>query len=44
MLALYYNMLYTDLEAYKQACEQDTSKPKFIDENTGEWIEFPNQN
>lgn len=32
------NMLYELLEEYKA----DTSNPPLIDENTGEWIEFPN--
>lgn len=33
------NRFYEDLEAYKA----DASKPELIDENTGEWIAFPNQ-
>ena len=35
------NQFYLDLEAYKQKCEEEPSKPHFIDENTGEWIVFP---
>lgn len=35
--ALYGNLLYESLEEYKS----DPSNPPLIDENTGEWIEFP---
>ena len=35
--ALMGNVLYESLEEYKA----DSSNPPLLDENTGEWIEFP---